>query len=117
MKKHGRFTKQISDWFLARKALTYWRNLIANYDENVSERDFFDYFARCDASGEAIRKIRAFYTKEQLEEIGWYCRKIGDGIQSRRSVPACFALRDCLSYAPCQRATDFKNAIGYRRTR
>lgn len=71
MKKHRRFTKQISDGFLARKALTYWRNLIANYDENVSERDFFDYFARCDASGEAIRKIRALYTKEQLEEIGY----------------------------------------------
>ena len=33
MKKHKRFTKQISDGFLARKALTYWRNLIANYDE------------------------------------------------------------------------------------
>ena len=63
-----RFTRQISDGFLARKALTYWRNLISNYDENVSERDFFDYFARCDASGEAIRKIRALYTKEQLEK-------------------------------------------------
>lgn len=71
MKKHKRFTKQISDGFLARKALTYWRNLIANYDENVSDRDFFDYFARCDASGEAIRKIRARYTKEQLDEIGY----------------------------------------------
>lgn len=71
MKKHRRFTKQISDGFLARKALTYWRNLIANYDENVSDRDFFDYFARCDASGEAIRKIRALYTKEQLDEIGY----------------------------------------------
>ena len=38
MKKHRRFTKQISDGFLARKALTYWRNLIANYDEIESER-------------------------------------------------------------------------------
>ena len=27
MKKHRRFTKQISDGFVARKALTYWRNM------------------------------------------------------------------------------------------
>ena len=27
MKKHRRLTKQISDGFLARKALTYWRNM------------------------------------------------------------------------------------------
>ena len=40
MKKHRKFAKQISDGFLARKALNYWRNLIANYDENLSDREF-----------------------------------------------------------------------------
>ena len=71
MKKQKRFTRQISDGFLARKALTYWRNLIVNFDENVGDSDFFEYFGRCDAAGETIKRVRALYKKEKLDEIGY----------------------------------------------
>ena len=82
MKKQKKFTKQISDGFVARKALAYWRNLIANYDEDVSDRDFFEFFGRCDAQGEAVKKIKVLYAKEQLEEIGCFT-------QGRRSAYFC----------------------------
>jgi len=61
--------KQVPQFFLFTKLMTFWGNMVKNYEGDVQDNDFFDVIRNCFDHGRAIELIEAAYSIEEIKEM------------------------------------------------
>ena len=59
--------KQVPRAFIFKKLLTFWGNMVNNFQEDVLDDNFFDILQNCFDHERAVELIEAAYTTEELE--------------------------------------------------
>lgn len=58
--------REVPQYFILSHIITFWRNLVRNYDGSVSVADFFEVPARYYGQPRALRLVRLAYTEREL---------------------------------------------------
>lgn len=61
--------KNVKQGFLMRNAIRFWSNIIKNYDKDIHNSEFFDLIYYCLDRHVAIRFIKGFFSKKELDEL------------------------------------------------
>ena len=71
--KKGKYTmakfKQVPQAFLFSQLLRFFRNMVANYRDEVRDDSFFDLIRNCFDHDKAVELIEAAYTEDELEAM------------------------------------------------